>query len=69
MANKAKSLETSIEELNDILIKLESEDITLDQSFQLYNDGMKLLKHCNDSIDKIEKKIIILNENGDSNEL
>lgn len=69
MAGKTKSLEQSLEELNDIISKLESDDIALDDSFKLYNDGMKLLKNCNDSIDKVEKKIIILNENGETNEL
>lgn len=68
MAGKTKTIEATIDELNEILTKLESEDITLDDSFKLYNEGMKLLKFCNDSIDKVEKKIMILNENGEADE-
>jgi len=68
-AKKAKTLETAFDELKEIIGQLEQDDVTLDQSFKLYNEGMKLLKYCNDSLDKVEKDIIILSENGESNEL
>lgn len=68
-AKKTKTLETAFEDLKGIIAQLEQEDVTLDQSFKLYNEGMKLLKYCNDSLDKVEKDIIILNENGEANEL
>ena len=61
MARK-KELETSMEELDAVLAELEKEDVTLEKSFALYQKGMKLLKECNDSIDKVEKEMIILNE-------
>ena len=48
---------------------LEKPDVSLEDSFTLYQEGMKLLKACNDSIDKVEKELIILSENGESNEL
>lgn len=59
---KAKSLEESMEELERIMKELEREDIALEDSFKLYNNGMKVLKNCNDAIDKVEKKLIILGE-------
>lgn len=59
---RAKTLEASMAELEEVMRELEREDITLEQSFSLYNTGMKLLKNCNDAIDKVEKKLIILNE-------
>lgn len=59
---KAKTLETSMAQLEEVMNELEREDITLEESFSLYNTGMKLLKSCNDAIDKIEKKLIVLNE-------
>lgn len=62
MAKATKTLEMSFEDLNLIVEKLESAELTLEDSFQLYNQGMKLLKECNDSIDKVEKKIIVLEE-------
>lgn len=65
MAGKSKSLEKSLEQLNDILSNLEKEDISLEESFTLYQEGMKLLKQCNESIDKVEKQLIILEEDGE----
>ena len=46
----------------EILAKLEDEEIGLEASFQLYQEGMKLLKSCNAAVDKVEKKLIILEE-------
>lgn len=62
MAKAEKNLETIFKELDDIIIKLEQGDIPLEDSFRLYNDGMKLVKKCNDSIDKVEKKLVVLSE-------
>lgn len=69
MAKAEKSLEASFEELEKIIVSLEHSEVSLEDSFKLYTQGMKLLKTCNDSIDKVEKKIIILNEDGEANEL
>ncbi len=69
MKKEDKNLETSFQELNEIISKLEQEDIKLEDSFLLYQEGMKLLKHCNDSIDKVEKKLIILGEKNEPDEL
>jgi exodeoxyribonuclease VII small subunit len=69
MADKTMKLEESFEKLNHILEELEKPEIALEDSFTLYQEGMKLLKSCNDSIDKVEKELIILSENGEANEL
>lgn len=69
MAEKEMKLEESFEKLNEIIEALEKPDVTLENSFALYQEGMKLLKACNDSIDKVEKELIILSENGETNEL
>lgn len=69
MAEKSMKLEESFEKLNQIMEALEKSDVSLEDSFTLYQEGMKLLKACNDSIDKVEKELIILSENGESNEL
>lgn len=65
MSKDNKTLETAFEELDTLIEELEKEDITLEESFKLYQEGMKLLKYCNNSIDKVEKQIIILGENND----
>nr|WP_033168781.1 exodeoxyribonuclease VII small subunit [Clostridium sp. KNHs205] len=62
MKEKENNLEQSFLELNDIIRKLESEDISLEDSFSLYQEGMKLLKSCNESIDRVEKQLIVLSD-------
>lgn len=62
MARTTKSLEESFDELEKIVEKLEDEEITLEESFKLYQNGMKLLKKCNTAIDKVEKELIVISE-------
>jgi Exonuclease VII small subunit len=62
MADTEMSLEESFAKLNDIIHLLENQELGLEDSFQLYHDGMKLLKDCKDSIDRVEKKLMILEE-------
>lgn len=66
------SKEYSIEELFQILDetveKLESRDISLEESFRLYEQGMRLLQDCNSKIDTVEKKMLQINENGELSE-
>lgn len=57
---KKLSLEESFERLNDILQALQSGELTLEESFQKYEEGMKMIKNCSDAIDKVEKKLIVL---------
>jgi len=69
MAEKDLKLEEAFEKLDRIIEELEKPDISLEDSFALYQEGMKLLKACNDSIDKVEKELIILSESGEADEL
>ena len=42
--------------------------ISLEDAFFLYEQGMKKLKECNDKIDKVEKKLLVLNGQGELEE-
>ena len=64
MVNEQK-LEVVFEELDKVVKQLEGDSISLEESFQLYHKGMDLLKVCNEKIDTIEKKMKILDENGE----
>ncbi|EDK24652.1 exodeoxyribonuclease VII, small subunit [[Ruminococcus] torques ATCC 27756] len=55
-------------DLEELIGKMENEEITLEQTFDLYNNGMELLKKCNLSIDEVEKKVLVLDENGETDE-
>ena len=61
---KELSLEEAFEHIEAVIARLEKEEITLEESFQEYNRGMQLLKHCNEAIDKVEKKVLQINEEG-----
>ena len=63
-----QSLETVFEQLDEIVEQLEAEDVSLEDSFGLYHKGMDLLKVCNEKIDTIEKKMMMMDENGEEHE-
>ncbi len=63
MAKKV-SLEESFEQLETIIEQMKTGDMTLEESFKKYEEGMKLIKNCSNSIDRVEKKLIVL-ENGE----
>ena len=58
------SLEEAFVQIEEVIAHLETEEITLEESFQEYNRGMQLLRHCNDAIDRVEKKVLQINESG-----
>ena len=63
-----KTLEQVFEQLDEVVEKLEKEGVSLEESFQLYHKGMDLLKVCNDKIDTVEKKMQVLDDNGEEHE-
>lgn len=63
-----QSLETVFEELDQLIAKLETEEKSLEESFQMYHKGLDLLKVCNEKIDAVEKKMMMLDENGEQHE-
>lgn len=65
---KEQSLNEIFVKLEDVIAGLEAEDISLEDSFRLYHSGMDMLKTCNDKIDKIEKKMLVLDEEGEAHE-
>lgn len=62
------TLEDQFRSLEEVVNRLEQEEISLEESFQLYHRGMDLLKKCNDTIDTVEKKVLMLDENGETHE-
>lgn len=58
------SLEESFAQIEEVISRLETEEITLEESFAQYRRGMALLAHCNETIDRVEKKVLKINEDG-----
>ena len=62
--NREETLEELFGRLDRIIAKLEDRDTTLEDSFAAYEQGVRYLKACNDKIDKIEKKMLVINDSG-----
>lgn len=58
------SLEENFARLEETISRLEEEDISLEDAFRAYSQGMQLLKRCNDQIDRVEKEVLKLTEEG-----
>jgi len=55
--NKENSFETNLQKLEIIVEKLESGEIGLEESVQLYEEGMKIKKICDKKLKDIEMQI------------
>ena len=62
------TVEEIFQELDTAVEKLESRDISLEDSFRLYSEGMDLLRKCSEKIDTVEKKMLQMSDNGDIRE-
>ena len=60
MSEKKVDFEKSMEELENIVTKLEKGDLNLDQSVSKFEQGMKLSKICSEILERAEKRITIL---------
>ena len=68
MAKKENlTFESASARLEEIVKLLEKGNCSLDESLNLYEEGISLVRFCNNALDNAEKKIKILvsDENGD----
>ena len=66
---KEDSFESKLEDLEKIVSELEKGDLSLDNSVNKFEEGMKLSKECNKILEEAQKKItILLEENGEIKE-
>ncbi|MEE1117106.1 exodeoxyribonuclease VII small subunit [Methanosphaera sp.] len=60
------SFEESLEQLEEIVNKLEKGDVPLDDAIDEFNNAMQLVKICNEKLNKAEESIAkIVEDNGD----
>lgn len=57
MAKKELSFEESMERLEEIVSSLESGEFPLDESLKLFEEGVKLVKFCNEKLESVEKSV------------
>lgn len=57
-------LEEIMDKLAETVRRMEQEKLTLEESYQCFSEGMQYVREGNQAIDKVEKKIQILMEEG-----
>jgi exodeoxyribonuclease VII small subunit len=65
MQRKKKSFENAMDELEEVVRKLEQGEMSLDESLQYFQKGMVLTKELHQKLDDVEKKIALIMENED----
>jgi exodeoxyribonuclease VII small subunit len=62
MASRAKpnEFEKAFQDLEKIVQRLESEELPLDESLQLFEEGIRLSRFCNQKLEEVEKKIELI---------
>lgn len=63
MKKEELSFEELMKRLEEVTNKLEKEELNLDESVALFEEGMNLSKKCNETLENAEKRISILLEN------
>ena len=58
------SLKERFEHIEKKKKKMETGDVSLDMSFELYKNGLEEIKAANAMLDDMEKAMLILNEDG-----
>lgn len=63
---KPPSFEKALERLEEIVEKLEGEDLGLDAALALFEEGIALSRFCHGKLEEVEKRVeIVLKESGD----
>ena len=60
-----KSFETSLKELEQIVEQLEAGDLPLERSLELFEQGVKLSRDCQQRLDEAERRVEVLLKNAD----
>ena len=62
MASKKIDFEKSLNELSEIVERLDSGECTLDESIALFEKGMQISKECSQTLQDARQKIIMLTD-------
>lgn len=65
MAQKNIKLEDAMKRLDEVLAALEGENTDLEASLKLYEEGIGLVRLCNEKLSEAERTIKVLKMNAD----
>ncbi len=60
MELKVKDFESALKSLEDIVLQLESGDLTLDRALELFEEGIKVSRFCSSKLEDAERKVEVL---------
>jgi exodeoxyribonuclease VII small subunit len=63
--SKSQDFESAIKRLEEIVAQLESGDLQLEKSLELFEEGIKLSRFCHTKLDEAERKVEILMKNAE----
>ncbi len=66
MAKKKQTFETAMQRLEEIIRLLEEEEVTLEKSVALYQEGLELSAYCKETLARAEGEILIMEKNADT---
>lgn len=58
--SKEENFEELMKKLEEITARLENENLNLDESVALFEEGMNISKKCSEKLENAEKRITIL---------
>ncbi len=67
MSEKKKSFESSLQDLEKIVRRLEDGEMSLEESLKLFEDGVRLSRECQERLNQAERRIEILLADEDGN--
>lgn len=67
MSEKKKTFESSLQDLEKIVRKLEDGEMSLEESLKLFEDGVRLSRECQERLNQAERRIEILLADEDGN--
>lgn len=65
MARKKESYESMLKQLEQIVNKMDSETLSLEESLKNYEEGIRLCKELNKTLNETEQKVKILTSEGE----
>ncbi len=62
--NRQVSIEDLFEDLDGILSAMDDREVSLEDAFSLYERGMKRIRQCNERLDLVEKRMLVIARDG-----
>lgn len=60
--SKNFDLDKGLQELEDIVDKMENGDLSIEESLKYFEKGIKLHRQCHNALSNVEKRISLLSE-------